>query len=113
VNQALTLLPLSFSPSGQYDPLWSGLRREFDLSDRWEALQIKLDLLRDSHPFFLSVIHQIQGHRMELIIIALIAIEVVLSIVFHSPLIPWCKEQLGIQDDGEEEKEGGKRMAKH
>lgn len=90
--------------SGQYDQLWSGLRREFDLTDRWEALQTKLDLLRDSHPFFLQVVHQMQSHRMEIIIIVLIAIEVILSIVFHSPLIPWVKEQLGIKEDDEETK---------
>lgn len=84
--------------SGQYDPLWMGLRREFDLTDRWEALQTKLDLLRDSHPFFLQVIHTMQSHRMEIIIILLIAMEVVLSVVFHSPLVPWVKEQLGLAE---------------
>jgi len=57
------------------------VRREFDLSDRFDILQTKLDLLRDSHPFFLQVIHALQGHRMEIIIIALIAIEVVLGLL--------------------------------
>lgn len=66
---------------GEYDSLWQGLRREFDLSDRFDILQTKLDLLRDSHPFFLQVIHALQGHRMEIIIIALIAIEVVLGLL--------------------------------
>jgi len=65
---------------GEYDALWTGLRREFDLSDRFDILQTKLDLLRDSHPFFLQVIHTHQSHRMEIIIIALIAVEVVLGL---------------------------------
>ena len=66
---------------GEYEPLWSGLRREFDLSDRFDILQTKLDLLRDSHPFFLQVVHQLQSHRMEIIIIWLIAVEVVLGLL--------------------------------
>jgi uncharacterized Rmd1/YagE family protein len=55
---------------GEYEPLWQGLRREFDLSDRFDILQTKLDLLKDSHPFFLQVIHQLQSHRMEIIIMS-------------------------------------------
>ena len=38
----------------------------------FDILQTKLDLLRDSHPFFLQVIHQLQAHRMEIIIMSVL-----------------------------------------
>jgi uncharacterized Rmd1/YagE family protein len=68
---------------GKYETLWRGLRQEFDVTERFEILSTKLDVLKESHPFFLQVIHQGQSHRMEVIIIALIAIEVVIAITSH------------------------------
>ena len=53
---------------------------------------------------FLQVIHQLQSHRMEIIIILLIFIEVVLSVAFHSPLPAWAAEKLGISSPDDEDK---------
>ncbi len=68
---------------GKYETLWRGLRHEFDVTERFEILSTKLDVLKESHPFFLQVIHQGQSHRMEVIIIALIAIEVLIALTSH------------------------------
>ena len=85
---------------GQYDALWEGMRTEFSIEDRYETLETKLRLLHENHPLFLEVLHHKQGHRMELIIIYLIAIEVILAIVFHSPIVGWIVEQLGLAEKG-------------
>ena len=85
---------------GQYDALWEGMRREFSIEDRYETLETKLRLLHENHPLFLEVLHHRQGHRMELIIIALIAIEVLLAVVFHSPIVGWVMEELGLAEKG-------------
>ena len=80
---------------GRYDSLWAGLRREFDMEGRWETLETKLRLLHENHPLFLEVLHHKQGTRMEIIIIALIAIEVLLALVFHSPVGKWMLQGMG------------------
>ena len=85
---------------GQYDALWEGMRHEFSIAERYETLETKLRLLHENHPLFLEVLHHKQGHRMELIIIALIAIEVLLAVVFHSPIIGWVLEELGLAEKG-------------
>ena len=85
---------------GQYDTLWEGLRTEFSIADRYDTLETKLRLLHENHPLFLEVLHHKSGHRMELIIIALIAIEVLLAVVFHSPIVGWVLEELGMVEKG-------------
>jgi len=70
---------------GSYEPLWVGLRREFDLGDRFENLQTKLDLLRDGRDVLLSIDQHRSSHRMEVVIIVLISIEVVLGLLHHIP----------------------------
>ena len=82
---------------GLYHPLWQGLREEFDLDGRYETLETKLRLLQENHPLFLEVLHHKQGTRMEVIIIALIAIEVLLAVVFHSPILGFVMEKLGYE----------------
>ena len=52
-----------------------------DLGDRFDILQTKLDLLRDRGDAILGVLRHRDGHNMEVIIIALIAIEVVLGLL--------------------------------
>jgi uncharacterized Rmd1/YagE family protein len=80
---------------GEYDALWQGLRSEFDLQQRFGAMETKLKLIHDNHPLFLEVLHHKKSTRMEIIIIALIAIEVILSVLFHSPIVPYFANLLG------------------
>ena len=68
---------------GRYDPLWQGMRHEFEVEPRYETLTVKLRLLHDSNSLFLDVLNHQKSTRLEWIIIALIAIEVVIAVLRH------------------------------
>lgn len=88
---------------GEFNHLWDGLRSEFDLENRYEVIETKLKTLHDNQNLFLELLHADKSTRMEIIIIVLIAMEVILSIVFHSPLVPWLSEKLGLASSSSEE----------
>lgn len=84
---------------GEFAKLWEGLRAEFDLENRYEVIETKLRTLHDNQNLFLELLHAAKSTRMEIIIIVLIAIEVMLSILFHSELIPWLTEKASGSDN--------------
>ena len=88
---------------GQYNTLYNGLRSEFDLVERFTSMETKLNLLHSNHPLFLEMLHHDRSIKLELIIIYLIAIEVLLAVCFHSPIIPYIRKHLFGQDDDDDD----------
>eukprot|EP00298_Acanthocystis_sp_HF-20_P001694 c12114_g1_i1.p1 GENE.c12114_g1_i1~~c12114_g1_i1.p1 ORF type:complete len:336 (+),score=114.95 c12114_g1_i1:5-1012(+) len=70
--------------------LWDALRREFDIVDRFKALEFKLSLVSDNCQFFLNMLHSAKSSRLEIIIIILISFEVLmgLSQIFLKSYLP-------------------------
>lgn len=67
--------------SSQQSDLWDALRVEFDIKDRFKTLDFKVTLVSESCQFFLSILHSLKSKRLEHIIIALIAVEVVIGVL--------------------------------
>mmetsp|Transcript_872 Transcript_872/g.3634 ORF Transcript_872/g.3634 Transcript_872/m.3634 type:complete len:243 (-) Transcript_872:936-1664(-) len=57
------------------------LREEFEMEERYTALETKMDLIHDSSKFFMEVLHNSHSNRIETAILALIFFEVVLAVV--------------------------------
>lgn len=84
---------------GQYDALWNGLRDEFEVRDRFEALDTKLQLLQQNNHFVVTVLHENKSFRLEWYIIGLILFEVVLGCydLWDRKWDDWCDMWLGPQ----------------
>ena len=63
-----------------HDKLWEGLREEFELSDRFNHLELKVGMVQASAQFFLDMIHNQKSDTMEWIIVLLIAVEILICL---------------------------------
>lgn len=63
---------------GEYELIHSGMTTEFDIDDRFELIQFKLDLIQQNSKLFLEVIHHQKSASVEWIIVGLIGVECVL-----------------------------------
>jgi len=65
----------------QYEGLHEGMRKEFDLDERFRNVEFKLDLIQQNAKFFLEVLHAQKSNTLEWVIIVLISFECVLMIL--------------------------------
>ncbi|KAL7544234.1 hypothetical protein ACHAWF_007612 [Thalassiosira exigua] len=65
----------------QYEGLHEGMRKEFDLDERFRDIEFKLDLIQQNAKFFLEVLHAQKSNTLEWVIIVLISFECVLMIM--------------------------------
>lgn len=65
----------------QYEGLHEGMRKEFDLDERFRNVEFKLDLIQQNAKFFLEVLHAQKSNTLEWVIIVLISFECVLMIM--------------------------------
>lgn len=63
---------------GEYEVIHSGMTTEFDIDDRFELIQFKLDLIQQNSKLFLEVIHHQKSASVEWVIVGLIGVECVL-----------------------------------
>lgn len=64
----------------QYSDLWEELRREFELEERFETLEYKLNLVQHNVKFFLEILQNRKSDTLEWIIIILISGEIGVSL---------------------------------
>ncbi|CAB9515051.1 Required for meiotic nuclear division 1 homolog (Saccharomyces cerevisiae) [Seminavis robusta] len=65
---------------GEYEVIHSGLTLEFDINDRFELIQFKLDLIQQNSKLFLEVLQHQKSASLEWVIVVLIGFECVLMI---------------------------------
>ena len=80
VQYVITQLSLLDKPDAtwedkEFEQLFVGMRKMFELDDRFQALQFRLNFINDSSAMILEVIQHRRATRLELIVIWLIAIE--------------------------------------
>jgi len=63
---------------GEYEVIHSGMLTEFDIDDRFELIQFKLDLIQQNSKLFLEVIHHQKSASVEWVIVWLIGFECIL-----------------------------------
>ena len=61
--------------SSRYHSMWESLREEFELNERFSNLNFKLELIQHNTKFFLELLGERKGERLEWYIIILISIE--------------------------------------
>uniref|UniRef100_M4BVL5 DUF155 domain-containing protein n=1 Tax=Hyaloperonospora arabidopsidis (strain Emoy2) TaxID=559515 RepID=M4BVL5_HYAAE len=59
----------------RYHNMWESLLEEFELNERFQNLNFKLELIQHNTKFFLEVLHSHKGERLEWYIIILISVE--------------------------------------
>ncbi len=59
---------------------WDGLRRDFELDDRFKDLSLKLEVVKENTKFFLDILHNEKSKKLEWIIIILISAEIVIGL---------------------------------
>ena len=64
----------------QYEDISEGMREEFDIDQRFEHLEFKLNLIQENAKFFLEVLAHQKSNSLEIIIIVLILFECILMI---------------------------------
>jgi uncharacterized Rmd1/YagE family protein len=64
----------------QYDSVWNGLRKDFELEDRFSHLDYKLDLIQTQVKFYLEILQNRKSDTLEWIIIVLISMEICVSL---------------------------------
>jgi len=64
----------------QYSAIWEGLREEFEVDRRFKNVDFKLNLIQHNCEFFLDIIQNERSDNLEWIIIALISVEICLSL---------------------------------
>ncbi|TMW69573.1 hypothetical protein Poli38472_001729 [Pythium oligandrum] len=64
----------------RYHTMWESLLEEFELNERFNNLNFKLELIQHNTKFFLEVLGTHKGERMEWYIIILIAAELLISL---------------------------------
>ena len=64
----------------RYSDLWEDLRKEFELEDRFETLEYKLNLVQHNVKFFLEILQNRKSDTLEWIIIILISGEILVSL---------------------------------
>ncbi|GMH84196.1 hypothetical protein TrST_g13485 [Triparma strigata] len=65
----------------EYESVWKGMRSEFEMKERFDNLEFKLNLIQNNAKFFIEILHNQKANNAEWIIIGLIAMESVLMIV--------------------------------
>jgi hypothetical protein len=65
----------------QYETIHYGLKEEFEIDDRFENIEFKLNLIEKNAKFFMEVMHSQKSSNLEWCIVVLIAIECVLMCV--------------------------------
>lgn len=70
----------------QYEALHDGMRKEFDLDERFKHIEFKLNLIQQNAKFFLEVLHAQKSNTLEWVIIVLISFECVLMCLDMSGL---------------------------
>jgi len=76
----------------QYNIVWEGLRQDFELEDRFQDLDYKLNLIQTQVKFYLEILQNRKSDALEWIIIVLISLEICVSLYDMSdkiPTIPW------------------------
>eukprot|EP01039_Chlorochromonas_danica_P001220 gene1225-1332_t len=66
--------------NADYYYTWEALRKDFEIDYRFKDLSMKLDIIKDDSRFFLEVLHNQKSTKLEWIIIALIAGEMVVGL---------------------------------
>lgn len=64
----------------QYDAVWNGLRKDFELEDRFDHLDYKLNLIQTQVKFYLEILQNRKSDTLEWIIIVLISMEILVSL---------------------------------
>lgn len=70
----------------KYESIHYGLKEEFEIEERFESIEFKLNLIQQNSEFFLQILQEENSSTLEWIIIALICLEGVLMIVEMSGL---------------------------
>ncbi|GMH48996.1 hypothetical protein TrLO_g15504 [Triparma laevis f. longispina] len=65
----------------EYESIWKGMRSEFEMKERFDNLEFKLNLIQNNAKFFIEILHNQKANNAEWIIIGLIALESVLMVV--------------------------------
>ncbi len=65
----------------KYETIHYGLKEEFEIEDRFQNIEFKLNLIQKNAKFFLEVLHHQKSNNLEWIIVVLILLECVLMIV--------------------------------
>ncbi|CEF98343.1 Protein of unknown function DUF155 [Ostreococcus tauri] len=76
----------------QYNLVWEGLRQDFELEERFQDLDYKLNLIQTQVKFYLEILQNRKSDALEWIIIVLISLEICVSLYDMSdkiPSIPW------------------------
>jgi len=63
--------------------MWESLGDEFEIDERFNRLQSKVDVIHDNSKFFLDVLGDRKSERLEIYIIALIAAELAFSCMHY------------------------------
>ncbi|GAX76866.1 hypothetical protein CEUSTIGMA_g4312.t1 [Chlamydomonas eustigma] len=69
--------------SDDHDAVWRGLKREYELEQRFENLLKKLDIYKEESRYILEVRNVKFSATAEVVIIALIAVEILANTAFH------------------------------
>ena len=70
----------------QYEKIHMGMKHEFEIENRFEDIEFKLNLIQQNAKFFLEILHNQKTDTLEWIIIVLIAFECILMILEMSGL---------------------------
>lgn len=70
----------------QYEQIHEGLREEFEINDRFDQIELKLNMIQQNAKFFLDIIHNKKSNVLEWVIIILIFFECTLMIMEMSGL---------------------------
>lgn len=65
----------------KYQKIYDGLKHEFEIDDRFENIEFKLNLIQHNAKFFMEVLHHQSSNNLEWIIVVLILAECILMIV--------------------------------
>jgi hypothetical protein len=59
----------------KYESVWYGMRDEFEMDDRFDAMEFKLKLIEQNATFFVNALQSQKSNTLEWIIVVLIAVE--------------------------------------
>ncbi|HEX4515637.1 MAG TPA: RMD1 family protein [Polyangiaceae bacterium] len=84
-NQVIYTLALLDTPQLAWDNealdrVYSGLRTQFEIADRFRALDLKLRMIQDNFELFVDLTQERRNYVLELTVTALVAVEVVLFV---------------------------------
>lgn len=65
----------------KYEPIHYKLKEEFEIDDRFEQIEFKLNLIQQNAKFFLEILQSQKSNSLEWIIVVLIAVECVIMCV--------------------------------